>query len=155
MISCTVCFDAWMQSERSQSELVQFGTGWFDRIYDGWGPAVGSEDALRLSGRSQPERVQFWRSRWKSGEHGRLFIKLIFLLLLNVITTFWCLCVFSSKTVFFIYFKGVNMKGAILEESNMAGVNLRVGTLKYANLQNCTLRGAVLAGADLEVKKTF
>jgi uncharacterized protein YjbI with pentapeptide repeats len=66
------------------------------------------------------------------------------------------------------------MKGAVLEESNMAGVNLRVGTLKYANLQNCTLRyildilclfsfhlnmysiikcnrGAVLAGADLEV----
>lgn len=35
---------------------------------------------------------------------------------------------------------GVNMKGAVLEESNMAGVNLRVGTLKYANLQNCTLR---------------
>lgn len=70
------------------------------------------------------------------------------------------------------------MKNAILEESNMAGVNLRVGTLKYANLQNCTLRfefysvfniqpaqsnlsmyfrlfyrGAVLAGADLEVSK--
>ena len=47
---------------------------------------------------------------------------------------------------------GVNMKCAILEGSNMAGVNLRVGTIKYANLQNCTLRGAVLAGADLEVK---
>lgn len=44
------------------------------------------------------------------------------------------------------------MKCAVLEGSNMAGVNLRVGTIKYANLQNCTLRGAVLAGADLEVK---
>jgi BTB/POZ domain-containing protein KCTD9 len=44
------------------------------------------------------------------------------------------------------------MKGAILEESNMAGVNLRVATLKHANLQNCILRGAVLAGADLEVR---
>ena len=44
------------------------------------------------------------------------------------------------------------MKGAVLEESNMAGVNLRVATLKHANLQNCILRGAVLAGADLEVR---
>ena len=43
------------------------------------------------------------------------------------------------------------MKSAVLEGSNMAGVNLRVATIKYANLQNCTLRGAVLAGADLEV----
>lgn len=34
----------------------------------------------------------------------------------------------------------------------MAGVNLRVATLKNANLQNCDLRGAVLAGADLEVR---
>jgi len=45
----------------------------------------------------------------------------------------------------------VNLKGANLECSNMAGVNLRVATLKNANLQNCDLRAAVLAGADLEV----
>lgn len=47
------------------------------------------------------------------------------------------------------------MKYAVLEGSNMAGVNLRVGTIKYANLQNCTLRGAVLAGADLEASRIF
>jgi uncharacterized protein YjbI with pentapeptide repeats len=51
---------------------------------------------------------------------------------------------FNSKKFFnpnvFECALGVNMKGAVLEESNMAGVNLRVGTLKYANLQNCTLR---------------
>jgi hypothetical protein len=45
----------------------------------------------------------------------------------------------------------VNLKGANLESSNMAGVNLRVATLKGANLQNCDLRAAVLAGADLQV----
>lgn len=32
------------------------------------------------------------------------------------------------------------MKGANLEESNMAGVNLRVCNARFANLQNCTLR---------------
>lgn len=37
-------------------------------------------------------------------------------------------------------FSGVNMKGAVLEESNMAGVNLRVCNARFANLQNCTLR---------------
>ena len=72
------------------------------------------------------------------------------------------------------------MKGAVLEESNMAGVNLRVCNARFANLQNCTLRyrdisyiptfstrlkylkdaininrGAVLAGADLEVNNTY
>lgn len=35
----------------------------------------------------------------------------------------------------------------------MGGVNLRVATLKRANLKNCDLRSAVLAGADLEVRK--
>lgn len=52
---------------------------------------------------------------------------------------------------FIFFFKGVNLKGANLEGSNMAGVNLRVATLKGANLQNCDLRAAVFAGADLQV----
>jgi uncharacterized protein YjbI with pentapeptide repeats len=34
----------------------------------------------------------------------------------------------------------------------MAKVNLRVATLKHGNMKNCDLRGAVLAGADLEVR---
>ena len=37
----------------------------------------------------------------------------------------------------------------------MAKVNLRVATLKHGNMKNCDLRGAVLAGADLEVKQPF
>ena len=45
----------------------------------------------------------------------------------------------------------MNLNGANLEESNMAGVNLRVATLKNAILTNCDLRAAVLAGADLQV----
>ncbi|KAG7166864.1 BTB/POZ domain-containing protein KCTD9-like [Homarus americanus] len=44
----------------------------------------------------------------------------------------------------------VNLRGAVLEGSMLAGVNLRVATLKNANLKNCDLRAAVLAGADLE-----
>ena len=35
----------------------------------------------------------------------------------------------------------------------MAKVNLRVATLKHGNMKNCDLRGAVLAGANLEVRK--
>ncbi|CAG9819267.1 unnamed protein product [Phaedon cochleariae] len=46
--------------------------------------------------------------------------------------------------------ESVNLKGAILEGSDMGCVNLRVATLKNANLKNCDLRAAVLAGADLE-----
>ncbi len=46
---------------------------------------------------------------------------------------------------------GVNLRGAVLEGSNMARVNLRVATIKHGNLKNCDLRAAVLAGADLEV----
>lgn len=49
--------------------------------------------------------------------------------------------------------EGVNLKGACLENSNMAAINLRVANLKDANLKNCNLRRAILAGADLEVCK--
>lgn len=42
----------------------------------------------------------------------------------------------------------------VLSLSNMAGVNLRVANLRNANLMNCNLRAAVLAGADLEVKRS-
>ena len=48
--------------------------------------------------------------------------------------------------------KGVNLRNANLEGSQMAKVNLRVATLKHGNMKNCDLRGAVLAGADLEVR---
>ena len=44
------------------------------------------------------------------------------------------------------------MRNANLEGSQMAKVNLRVATLKHGNMKNCDLRGAVLAGADLEVR---
>ena len=51
-------------------------------------------------------------------------------------------------------FLGVNLRGAVLEGSNMARVNLRVATIKHGNLKNCDLKSAVLAGADLEVSHT-
>ena len=38
----------------------------------------------------------------------------------------------------------MNLKGAVLEGSIMAGINLRVATLKNVNMQNCDLRMAVL-----------
>ena len=46
---------------------------------------------------------------------------------------------------------GANLKGAILEGSQMSNVNLRLAMLKGTNMQNCVLRDAILAGADLEV----
>ena len=48
-------------------------------------------------------------------------------------------------------FLGANLRGAVMEGSNMAKANLRVATIKHGNLKNCDLRAAVLAGADLEV----
>ena len=53
--------------------------------------------------------------------------------------------------ILYIQHKGVNLRNANLEGSQMAKVNLRVATLKHGNMKNCDLRGAVLAGADLEV----
>ena len=43
------------------------------------------------------------------------------------------------------------MKNAILDGSQMTGINLRIANLKGASMQNCVLHDAVLAGADLEV----
>ena len=45
----------------------------------------------------------------------------------------------------------MNLKGAVLEGSIMAGINLRVATLKNVNMQNCDLRMAVLVGVPLEL----
>ena len=44
----------------------------------------------------------------------------------------------------------MNLKGAVLEGSIMAGINLRVATLKNVNMQNCDLRMAVLVGVPLD-----
>jgi len=56
----------------------------------------------------------------------------------------------SSHTTVTSNLEGANLKGAILEGSQMSHVNLRLAILKNANMQNCVLRDAVLAGADME-----
>lgn len=53
----------------------------------------------------------------------------------------------ASKTA---NLEGANLKGVVLEGSQMSYVSLRLAILKGANMQNCVLREAVLAGADLE-----
>lgn len=61
-----------------------------------------------------------------------------FLVSINIIRTF--------------EFLGANLKNAVLDGSQMTGINLRIANLKGACLLNCVLHDAILAGADLEVR---
>ena len=51
----------------------------------------------------------------------------------------------------FDFHSGANLKHAILEDSQMSGVDLRVACLRHASLRRCDLQDANLAGTDLEV----
>lgn len=46
---------------------------------------------------------------------------------------------------------GANLKGVMLDNSQMNGINLRLASLKGASLRSCNLRYAIMAGTDLEV----
>ena len=48
---------------------------------------------------------------------------------------------------------GANLKGAVLDNSQMNGSNLRLASLKGASLRSCNLRYAIMAGTDMEVRE--